>query len=98
MLLRLSCCRTAGNCARNYGRHRPHLRLRTAGRSLCRTLRGDVRATLSAVNTEAADPTACGVATVAYARVADHAKVTNHDGSYQIVEILVVGIATPMGM
>jgi hypothetical protein len=59
---------------------------------------GDVHAAVTAVNVEAADTTACGVATVAYMRVEDKARVDNKNGSHQITEILVVGIHMPFGI
>lgn len=55
------------------------------------------RAALGKVNTEAGQVDACVVAPVIYIPGAKVAQVTNGLGSFDVVEILVVGIATPQG-
>jgi hypothetical protein len=58
---------------------------------------GDKRATITAVNAEMHDPTACGLATTAYVRGPQLATARNKDITFSIVQILVVGVADEDG-
>jgi len=58
---------------------------------------GDTRATITAVNAEMHDPTACGLATTAYVRGPQLATARNKDITFSIVQILVVGVADEDG-
>jgi hypothetical protein len=60
--------------------------------------KGEERSAVEAVNTEAKDPNACGMATVAFMRGPDLGTARNKDGAFQIVRILVVGVETPDGL
>jgi hypothetical protein len=60
--------------------------------------KGEEESTVDAVNTEAQDPTACGLATVAFMRGPQLGMARNKDNAFQIVRILVVGIDTPAGL
>lgn len=55
---------------------------------------GDARNAASAVNAEVRDPTACAVATVAYLRGPQIATVRSKDSAFEVIRILVVGVAT----
>jgi hypothetical protein len=59
--------------------------------------KGEEQSTVDAVNTEEKDPTACGLARVAFVRGPDLGTARNKDGAFQIVRILVVGVDTPDG-
>src|SRR5262245_10361834 len=56
-----------------------------------------VQSALSIVNVEADDPKACGSASVAYIRGGILGTIRNKSETYQIVEVLVVGVATDRG-
>ena len=60
--------------------------------------KGEQQSTVDAVNTEEQDPTACGLATVAFMRGPDLGTARNKDSAFQIVRILVVGVDTPDGL
>jgi hypothetical protein len=60
--------------------------------------KGEEQSTVDLVNTEAQDPTACGLATVAFMRGPQLGMARNKDNAFQIVRILVVGIETPTGL
>jgi hypothetical protein len=60
--------------------------------------KGEQQSTIDAVNTEEHDPTACGLATVAFMRGPDPVTARNKENAFQIVRILVVGVNTPTGM
>ena len=60
--------------------------------------KGEQQSTVDAVNTEEQDPTACGLATVAFMRGPDLGTARNKDSTFQIVRILVVGVDTPDGL
>jgi hypothetical protein len=60
--------------------------------------KGEEQSTVDAVNTEEQDPTACGLATVAFMRGPQLGMARNKDNAFQIVRILVVGIDTPAGL
>ena len=60
--------------------------------------KGEEQSTVEAVNTEAQDPTACGLAIVAFMRGPQLGMARNKDNAFQIVRILVVGIDTPTGI
>ena len=60
--------------------------------------KGEQQSTIDAVNTEAHDPNACGLATVAYMRGPELAMARNKENAFQIVRILVVGVNTPTGL
>lgn len=59
---------------------------------------GDAEATVTALNAEAHDPHACGVATVAYLRGPQTGAGWKHDTGFDIVRILVVGVDTKNGI
>ena len=59
---------------------------------------GDVSTAVDAVNTEAHDPTACAVTTMAFVRGRRLATTRKKEGSFEIVEILVLGVVTPDGL
>jgi hypothetical protein len=54
-------------------------------------------AAISTVNAGEHDPDACGIASLAFVRGGNLATVRNRNATFQIVEILVVGIETPNG-
>jgi len=58
----------------------------------------DPQAAIRTVNAEAHDPTACALATVAYVRGASAGTARSKAGTYDIVEVLVVGVETRRGM
>ena len=63
------------------------------------SLLGDsVRSAVMAANAEERDPTACKIADVAYLRGSRIATVRRKDVTYEIVEILVLGVVTPAGV
>jgi hypothetical protein len=60
--------------------------------------KGEEQSTVDAVNTEQRDPTACGLASVAFVRGPELGTARNKDSAFQIVRILVVGVDTPDGI
>ena len=58
----------------------------------------DAQAAIKAVNAEARDPTACALATVAYVRGAKAGTARSKAGTFDIVEVLVLGVETPRGL
>ena len=60
--------------------------------------KGDAEATVVAVNTEVQNPTACALMDVAYMRGPQIAMARHGDNAFEIVRILVVGIATEAGL
>jgi hypothetical protein len=60
--------------------------------------KGEEQSTVDAVNTEERNPTACGLATVAFMRGPDLGTARNQESAFQIVRILVVGVDTPDGI
>src|SRR5437773_9285661 len=60
-------------------------------------LDNNVQSALNIVNAEAHDPTACASAGVAYIRGGVLGTIRNKSETYQIIEVLVVGIATDGG-
>jgi hypothetical protein len=58
---------------------------------------GDAKAAVKAVNTEAGDPNACVFGTIAYIRGPDIATARTQNATFQIVQVLVVGILTEAG-
>jgi hypothetical protein len=58
----------------------------------------DAQAAIRTVNTEARNATACALATVAYVRGAKAATARSKAGTFEIVEVLVLGIATRRGL
>ena len=58
----------------------------------------DAQAAIRAVNAEVHDPTACALATVAYLRGATAGTARSKAGTFEIVEVLVVGIKTHRGL
>ena len=58
----------------------------------------DAQAAVKAVNAEAHDPTACALATVAYVRGAKAGTTRSKAGTFEIVEVLVVGVETRRGL
>src|SRR5215510_423066 len=61
-------------------------------------LESNAKNALNLVNTEEHDPTACASATVAYIRGGVLGTVRNKSETYQIVEVLIVGVATDRGI
>jgi hypothetical protein len=57
----------------------------------------DIDAATSTVNAGEHDGDACGIASLAFVRGGDLETVRNKDATFQIVEILVVGVETPKG-
>jgi hypothetical protein len=60
--------------------------------------KGDAEAAVVAVNDEEQDPTACALMSVAYLRGSQIAMARHGDDAFEIVRILVVGIATDSGV
>lgn len=60
--------------------------------------KGEEQSTVDAVNTEEKDPTACGLASVAFVRGPGLGTARNKDSAFQIVRILVLGVDTPDGI
>ena len=60
-------------------------------------LNGDIAAAVSAVNIDAHDPKACGIATVAFVRGPDLGMARGKDATFKIVRILVFGLRTSSG-
>jgi hypothetical protein len=58
----------------------------------------DAQAAIRTVNSEARDPTACALATVAYVRGAKAGTTRSKAGTFEIVEVLVVGVETRRGL
>jgi hypothetical protein len=58
---------------------------------------GDALAAVNAVNAEMHDPTACGLANMAFVRGPQLATARNKDTTFDIVQILVVGVANEAG-
>jgi hypothetical protein len=61
-------------------------------------LDNDAQAAIRTVNAEAHDATACALATVAYVRGAKAGTAHSKAGTFEIVEVLVVGIETRRGL
>ncbi|SRR6266566_4257778 len=59
---------------------------------------GDAPAAIRAVNTEEQNPSACAIMNVAYVRGARIGMARHDDNAFEIVRILVVGIATNNGI
>ena len=59
---------------------------------------GDAPAAIQAINTEEQNPSACALVDVAFVRGAQIAMARHGDNSFEIVRILVVGIATDSGI
>jgi hypothetical protein len=60
--------------------------------------KGKEQSTIDEVNTEEKDPTACGLATVAYVRGPELGTARNKESAFQIVRILVVAVEMPDGL
>jgi len=59
---------------------------------------GDAPAAIRAINTEEQNPSACGLVNVAYVRGEQIAMARHGDNAFEIVRVLVVGIATDNGI
>ena len=59
---------------------------------------GDAPAAIRAVNAEEQNPSACAIVNVAYMRSAQIGMARHRDNAFEIVRILVVGIATKNGI
>jgi hypothetical protein len=59
---------------------------------------GDAQTTASAVNAEEHNPTACAIVTMVYVPGTPLATTRNKDVTFQIVQVLVVGIVTAEGV
>jgi hypothetical protein len=55
---------------------------------------GDAPAAIGVVNAEQRNPSACAIVSVAYVRGPSLGTARNHDDAFQIVRILVVGVAS----
>jgi hypothetical protein len=71
---------------------------REQAQHLALVLEDDVRAAIRIVNAEAHNATACALATVAYVRGAKTGTARNKIGTFEIVEVLVVGVETRRGL
>src|SRR5215475_9848405 len=58
----------------------------------------DAQTAITTVNAEARDPTACALATVAYVRGAKAGTARSKAGTFEIVEVLVIGVGTGRGL
>jgi hypothetical protein len=58
----------------------------------------DERSAIGTVNAEARDPTACVVADVAYVRGAKAGTARSRARTFDVVEVLVVGVVTQVGV
>ena len=65
---------------------------------LARLIAYNANSAVHAVNTEAQDPRACGIANVAYLRGARVGTVRTQEATFEIVEVLVVGIVSEEGV
>jgi hypothetical protein len=61
-------------------------------------LEDDAQAAIRTVNAEADDANACALATVAYVRGAKAGTARSKAGTFEIVEVLVVGVETRRGL
>ena len=61
-------------------------------------MRGDVQSAVNAVNAAEHDQTACGMSRLAFLRGSNLATVRTKEETFQIVEILVVGVVTEAGV
>jgi hypothetical protein len=59
---------------------------------------GDASAAIRVVNDEAHDPSACAIANVAYMRGTSIGMARHGDNAFEIVRILVIGVATEEGI
>jgi len=71
---------------------------REQAQRLALLLEEDAQAAIRTVNDEARDPTACALATVAYVRGAKAGTTRSKAGTFEIVEVLVVGVETRRGL
>jgi hypothetical protein len=60
-------------------------------------LEGDTQVAIGTVNAEARDPTACAILNVAYVRGAKAGTAKSKAGTFDIVEVLVVGYVSQAG-
>jgi hypothetical protein len=60
--------------------------------------KGDDNAAIKAVNAEAGDPTACGLAALAFVHGHDAVTVRINGATFRIAAILVIGVVTETGM
>jgi hypothetical protein len=58
----------------------------------------DPQTAISAVNDEEEDPTACGVASLAYVRGHNTLTIRTREATFQIADILVIGVITDDGL
>jgi hypothetical protein len=61
-------------------------------------MRGDLQSAVNAVNAAEHGPTACGMSRLAFVRGANLATMRTKEETFQIVEILVVGVVTEAGV
>ena len=71
---------------------------REQAQRLALLLEDDAQAAIRTVNAEAHDATACAFATVAYVRGAKAGTARSKAGTFEIVEVLVVGVETRRGL
>jgi hypothetical protein len=58
---------------------------------------GDIKVTVGAINTEERDPSACGIADVAYVQGPELGVARNGSHAFRVIPIVVVGAETPAG-
>ena len=71
---------------------------REQAQRLALLLEDDARAAIRTVNAEAHDAQACALASVAYVRGAKAGTARSKAGTFEIVEVLVIGVETPRGL
>ena len=71
---------------------------REQAQRLALLLEDDAQAAIRTVNAEAHDANACALATVAYVRGAKAGTARSKAGTFEIVEVLVVGVETRRGL
>jgi predicted nuclease with RNAse H fold len=71
---------------------------REQAQRLALLLDNDAQAAIRTVNAEAHDATACALATVAYVRGAKAGTARSKAGTFEIVEVLVIGVETRRGL
>ena len=71
---------------------------REQAQRLALLIEDDAQAAIGTVNAEAHDATACALATVAYLRGANAGTARSKTSTFEIVEVLVLGVDTPRGL
>jgi len=71
---------------------------REQAQRLALLLEDDAQAAIRTVNSEAQDATACALASMAYVRGAKAGTARSKAGTFEIVEVLVIGVETRRGL